>query len=417
MSGGWAGPTPAGPACHSPTGRSGPILPAMSLPSRPRHVVVGLLVAIGALAHGLAAPAVEVPVELLRVPGGGVQAQAALAADGTLQLVFLRGESAKADVFWARRAPGETAFGEPVRVNTTAGDAIAVGTIRGPQLSLSSGSAPVVLWNGAGEAGPGTHVGAPLFVSPRVADGRFAPERDVIHGTAHLDGGGSIAVGGPGQVFAVWQAAPAGLTGETNRGVFLAESKDGGVTFGPEARLDTEPLGACACCGLKALGRPDGALAVLYRSAAEDGSFRDMHLLLRSPEGTVRRVLLDRWSVRQCPMSSASLAWWGGGVLAAWETREEVQWALVDWGTGVPERLPAPAGRAARKHPSLAVAPGEGVLLAWVEGTGWARGGSVAWQHHDRSLHPTEAKGVQAGVPVWGSVAAFAAGGRYGVIY
>ena len=69
----------------------------------------------------------------------------------------------------------------------------------------------------------------------------------------------------------------------------------------------------------------------------------------------------------------------------------------------------APPGSAKRKHPvAVANAAGE-VLLAWTEGTGWQRGGTVAWQLFDATGKPTDVKGREAGgVPVWGLVAAVA---------
>ena len=40
-------------------------------------------------------------------------------------------------------------------------------------------------------------------------------------------------------------------------------------------------------------------------------------------------------------------------------------------------------------------------LLAWTEGTGWAHGGSLAWQLYDGAGHPIGPKGRAAGVPTW----------------
>ena len=82
-----------------------------------------------------AAPAVRV----LRTPGGGLQPQAALDSKGTLHLVYLAGEPSAADVFHVTRAPGATVFGTPRQVNHHPGSAIAVGTIRGAQVSRGRG--------------------------------------------------------------------------------------------------------------------------------------------------------------------------------------------------------------------------------------------------------------------------------------
>jgi hypothetical protein len=39
--------------------------------------------------------------------------------------------------------------------------------------------------------------------------------------------------------------------------------------------------------------------------------------------------------------------------------------------------------------------------MAWTEGTGWQKGGSLAWQLFDTNLQPMKERGTAAGVPVW----------------
>jgi hypothetical protein len=47
-------------------------------------------------------------------------------------------------------------------------------------------------------------------------------------------------------------------------------------------------------------------------------------------------------------------------------------------------------------------------MLAWTEGTGWKKGGSVAWQVFNQSGNPIAgAQGQADGVPVWSQVAVF----------
>jgi hypothetical protein len=67
----------------------------------------------------------------------------------------------------------------------------------------------------------------------------------------------------------------------------------------------------------------------------------------------------------------------------------------------------------------VAVANGKGeTLLAWTEGTGWAKGGSLAWQLYDSEGKPTSEKGRAEGVPVWSLATAVAKpDGRFVVIY
>ena len=56
-------------------------------------------------------------------------------------------------------------------------------------------------------------------------------------------------------------------------------------------------------------------------------------------------------------------------------------------GAASPTHVIAPEGKAgARKHPVLAVDANGQTLLAWTEGTGWQKGGSLAWQLFDRNF-------------------------------
>jgi hypothetical protein len=48
------------------------------------------------------------------------------------------------------------------------------------------------------------------------------------------------------------------------------------------------------------------------------------------------------------------------------------------------------------------------VLLAWTEGTGWQKGGSLAYQLYDRTGRATTEKAQHPGIPAW-SFAAVAA--------
>jgi len=119
-------------------------------------------------------------------------------------------------------------------------------------------------------------------------------------------------------------------------------------------------------------------------------------------------------------MSSEALVEGPNGVLAAWETEGQVQFARVDTKSGkIGAIVRAPGVGRGRKHPVLAVNRAGEVLLAWTEGTGWQRGGALAWQLYDAAGRPTEVKGrVEGGIPVWGLAAAVAnADGSFTLIH
>ena len=108
------------------------------------------LVMIGLAAAGVATSAADGPVKLARTPEGGVQPQVALDGKGTLHMVYLKGDPKACDVMYVRREAGSAGFSAALRVNSEAGSAIAVGTIRGAQMALGRNGRVHVAWNGSG---------------------------------------------------------------------------------------------------------------------------------------------------------------------------------------------------------------------------------------------------------------------------
>jgi hypothetical protein len=92
------------------------------------------------------------------------------------------------------------------------------------------------------------------------------------------------------------------------------------------------------------------------------------------------------------------------GVVAAWDTDGQVYFTGVKPGaTAVAKPHRAPGPGKGRKHPALAVNARGEMLLAWTEGTGWLKGGDLAWQVFDKAGRPTGPRGrVAHGIPVWG---------------
>lgn len=349
-------------------------------------------------------------VTVLRVPDKGIQPQVAVDGKGTVHLIYFSGDPAHGDIFYVRSESGGDKFSRPLRVNSGAGSAIAIGNIRGAHLALGRNGRVHVAWNGSGKAEPKGQSNAPMLYS-RLNDAgtAFEPQRNLIQSAAVLDGGGSVAADEAGNVYVTWHSPAPGEKGEGKRCVWVARSTDDGKTFAPEKRASAEPTGACGCCGLRAFADSKGAVYVLYRGARED-VHRDMYLLASSGKGEpFRAEKVQEWQVTTCPMSSEAFAEGAGTVLAAWETDGQVYYCRIDQATGKRSAPAAAPGRAkGRKHPALAVNARGETLLAWTEGMGWDRGGSVAWQVFDKDGKPTGASGRADGVPTWSLVAAFA---------
>jgi hypothetical protein len=361
---------------------------------------------------GMAAPLVSVE----RVPGGGIQPQIVVDHQGMTHLVYFAGDPKAGNLFYTRQENG--AWKEPLRVNQSDGAAIAIGTIRGGQLAVGADGRVHVAWNGARALTNSPHVGVPMFYTRLNDSGTaFEAEWDVMRFTGDLDGGGSVAADLKGNVYVVWHGhAPGAKAGEVGRAVFIAKSTDHGATFAREVAVNPEPTGACGCCALKAFADARGALYVLYRGATEVVN-RDEILIVSTDGGRrFRSVYSDPWKVGTCPMSSAAIVQSGERVVTAWETAGQVHLGIVK--DGKLSRV-TPAGTSGkRKHPVVACNRRGEMLLVWTEGTGWQRGGALAWQLFDETGKPLAESGRRDGVPVWSFGAAYAsADGGFVVVY
>jgi hypothetical protein len=365
--------------------------------------VCGLLLSasIAANAGRGAAPTV------MRTPDGGLQPQALIDSKGVLHLIYLKGDPSACDIFYVRQEAGERKFSEPIRVNSQPNSAIAVGTIRGAQLALGKNDRVHVAWNGSGKATPQAYnKSAPMCYTRLDDSGKaFEPQRSVMQQTWGLDGGGSVAADQAGNVYVVWHGrTPRAQGGEEARQVWVARSTDEGKTFAKETLANSQPTGACGCCGLKAFVDSRGALHVLYRSATA-GVNRDIYMLTSKDTGkTFQNALVQKWNTPKCTMSSEAFSEGPAGVLAAWETENQVYFGkFAPAATQVPRPVAAPGAGRERKHPAaVSNADGE-TLFVWTEGTGWQKGGSLAWCIFDEDGKPTrEAGRVDGGIPVWG---------------
>lgn len=349
-----------------------------------------------------------VEVKLVRVPGRGIQPQAAVDADGTLHLIYFGDEPATGNIYYVRKLPGAETFSEPLRVNSQSGSAIAVGSIRGAQLALGKANRVHVAWNGSGNAEPKVNVkyGSPMLYARMRDDGdAFEPQRMVNREAFLLDGGGSVAADPEGNVYVVWHSGD----GEANRRVWVARSTDDGATFAPERPADAGKNGACGCCGLKSFADSEGTIYVLYRSARESVN-RDMMLLTSVDHAkTFRSETAGKWMVGICPMSSEAFVDGPQAVTAAWETDGQVFFSQFNKKQRIlSQPTAAPGSPSGRKHPALAVNGRGHTMLVWTEGTGWQRGGALAWQEFDENGKPTKAKGQTDGIPVWSFAAVYA---------
>ena len=349
-------------------------------------------------------------VLLERVPEGGVQPQIVTTTDGALHLVYLKGDPRGGDVRYVTKKASANAWSAPRTVNSTPGTAIAVGTIRGAQIAVGKNDSLHIVWNGPG----GKDQPSPLLYTRSLNRGAaFEKQRNLRADTKALDGGASIAASTKGEVFVVWHGASANaVPGEINRRVFLLKSTDNGGTFSKPKIANADDPGVCACCSLKTFVSPSGELLTLYR-AARSVTQRDITLLTSTDGGTTfQHRNVGPWAINVCPMSSASVIAVGSKTRAAWEAEGKVYTSLLD---ATSEALAVSADKA--RHPALATNARGETLVTWSVGTGWEKGGQLAWVVLDSAGNATGQRGIKPGVPVWGFTTAYAEGGQFVILY
>jgi hypothetical protein len=355
-------------------------------------------------------------VNLERVPERGMQPQVAVGENGTVHLIYLTGDPKSADVRYSHRLADSKEWSAPITVNSQKGSAIAIGTIRGAQLALGRNGIVHVCWNGSSLAEPKPKFGGSPLLYARLdqAKGSFEAQRDLMGTTHNLDGGASLAADKNGSVFVVWHGSPGDIKGgEDKRAVYLAPSGDDGSTFASERAINPEGSGACGCCGVKAFAQDNGDLFVLFRTA-RDMTERAMQVLHSKDHGASFQPELNHpWEAKQCPMSSSAFASGEAGTFAAWETAGQVFAAKLGNARQAAEPISPKKGA---KHPALAENKTGDWIVTWTEGTGWERGGALAWKlnHKDGKTE----LGRQEGVPKWSYAAAYAApNGSFTVLY
>jgi hypothetical protein len=366
------------------------------------------------------------PVSIKRIPNNGIQPQIAIQPDGTTHLIYFSGDPKGGSLFYVRSSSSGEAFSTPIRVNSQDESVTALGTIRGGQIAVDANGRVHVAWNGSNTALPPGPInpdtakpGNPMLYARLNDKGTaFEPQRNLMRHTFGLDGGGTVAADAAGHVYVAWHGKENGAAaGEAGRQVWIAESHDGGRTFAPEAPAWNDATGACGCCGMAMFATSDGTLLALYRSATQN-VHRNIYLLASRDHGkTFQGSMIHPWEVNACPMSSMSFAESHGTISAAWETGGQVFYGKVS-GATVPKPMAAPGDGKGRKHPRLAMNSRGETMLIWTEGTGWQRGGSLAWQLFDRDGMPLGDQGSAPGVPAWsfGAVAA-RSDGTFTILY
>src|SRR4051812_32360859 len=116
------------------------------------------------------------PIKLLATPDDGIQPQAATDAKGVVHLIYFKGDPKAGDIFYVRREPGQNEFSNPVPVNTQPHTAMAMGTIRGAQLTVGKNGRLHVVWDGMGQGAHAPDAHTPQ--APNAAHVHSPPSHD-----------------------------------------------------------------------------------------------------------------------------------------------------------------------------------------------------------------------------------------------
>lgn len=384
-----------------------------------KPLMFSVLIACCALAVSASPRSFSVPhVVLKRVPEGGIQPQTAVDQNGTVHLVYFRGDPSEGDLFYSRSKDG-IRFSDPIRVNSVSGTAVAIGNIRGARLAVGRRGRVYVVWNGSRKtADPAQGHSPMLYTRLDDAGTAFEAERNLIHTAYGIDGGGGLAADQRGRVYVFWHAPIPGRRGEDSRRVWMTRSDDDGKIFEPERVVWDQPTGACGCCSLAAYADPSGRLDILFRSAKEV-VHRDMYLLESKDHGeTFSGADISKWNIGACVMSSEAFASGPQGTVAAWETEKQIHFGFVHSDPANMTDSAVSKEIKNEKYPSLAINHSGLVLVAWTEGMGWKRGGSVRWQLVDSTGRSLGNPRGTDGVPAWSLVSAYPQkNGNFVVLY
>jgi len=273
--------------------------------SRLAWVAAAAVMVLAGQAWAEAAPNVTIG----REPDGVKMVQARAGADGTIHLLFQKGEMP----FYAASTDGGKTVGPAIPV-IKAKPAAGLEFLGWDMAVTEKGRVIVVMGNNAWKLKlPQDQWGMYMAALEPGAKG-FGPVAPVNGVPSE---GYSITAGKGGDVTAAF----------LSKKLYWKHSTDGGKTFGPNQEVDSDYL-PCNCCTTSLAVGKDGTLALLYREAS--GNRRDIYAVL-SKDGEKKRVRVSQtlWEIDKCPMTYYMIQPAGDGFVAAWPTRGQAYFARL----------------------------------------------------------------------------------------
>ena len=250
--------------------------------------LLSLCLAVLLTVRGFAASAVISPPDL----PGALQPQAAVGARGEIHIVFGQKDGAILHTISTDEA---RTFRPPVKVGAL--PKLALGMRRGPRIAVAGGRVVVTaISHESGELMSWTSAdGGRIWSGPVKVNAAPKSAREGLHAMAAS--GERVAV--------AWLDLRGG-----SMELWGALSKNGGVSWEPDARIYQAPDGPiCQCCAPSLAFGPRGELAAMWRNSIAGA--RDLFLAL-SPDGgqtfgAAEKLGTGTWKLNACPMD-------GGGV-------------------------------------------------------------------------------------------------------
>ncbi len=344
-------------------------------------------------------------VSVRKIPFEGARPRGVADREGNFHLLMKIGNNG--NLFYTRLDEGEIEFSAPIRVNSI-DDSAAL-----PSLAADRHGRVHVIFNGLGpyiqRLNPGKRITImdntmAFYTRLNDAGDAFEDQRNVAGGVVGFHGSSAVAVDDKDNVYVF-------LNGQTRKGrddvraIHLAKSTDGGKTFSAP-RVVSNGKGACGCCYMEAYVDRDEKLYFAYRSA-EKGTQRDSYVFVSEDQGnSFKEILVDPWEIPACPASVYTFSETPGGTFVTWRTVREIHMAKVE--ETIMKITPPPA-KQGRRVPVVAGNEKGETLLAWAEGTNFAKSADLRWQVYDSRGLPTREKGLAEGAfSRWGFAAAFA---------
>ncbi len=235
---------------------------------------------------------------------------AAIAPDGRLWVVGL---NAQAQLFVQSTPLGGAVQWSEARILNTGADPIAADGESRPKIVFAPNGWAVISYT-MPLAKPYTgfirmlrsNDGGQTFSAP------FTVHQDRQEITHRFD---SVAFDAQGVLHTLWvdkrDQPPKGSTQKyAGAAIYRNESKDGGMTFGPDTKLADH---SCECCRIGLARNPQGQLQATWRHVFEGGIRDHAFASVGAPANRITRSSHDEWQINACPHHGPGLALNAGG--------------------------------------------------------------------------------------------------------